>query len=836
MFARPRLIACGRRGLPWLLALVLGGLIVAPGAYAGSARVDRAFGQGGIATPWLAPHYGVNWLSVAAEEPSGSILATLVPGVNHGPEVLYRYLPDGSIDPSFAPQAPPPNLTSSYRAGTALPDGTRLLSPYGGWNNGYLERVDEQGQPVTGYGDQGRSASVPFTIRSVRPLPSGQVMVAGQRIFDEGKFVPTREEAAVARIEPDGDLDTSFGSGGVVGLRASMGIDDHDVAGLGSRQDGGTTVVINAPRGRPAVVVGLTASGDLDASYGEGGQARVAMSVRGVQPAPGGELSLAGQVSGQKRCCADFAAARLTTDGVLDPVFGESGLARIDLGGDDQLSTVRWQDDGAILLAGSTTRISPNCAYFNNCWEIPAIVRLAPTGRLDSGFGEGGGLPPARLATPTSGSEQAGVTSIEPRSAGGFFLAGRAGMNAFIAAISADGALDRDFAGDGLITRRAKAIPRVAVADMATDSRGRIFVAGSTDADSVRSSSPVVIRYRRNGSIERGWGSGGFAYAGWNAGRDASAIAVDRRGRVVVVGGSNVLRLTSSGRPDRSFGKGGVKRLASSLQLRSVAVLRDGRVLLTGVTDSRRGRTVVVRLRTDGSLDRRFHGGGIDLVGCGRRRACTASQMTVDRRGRILLAGVMRRRRRGEWTPALALGRLLPNGRLDRRFGRGGWVARAIGPRSLAADVTVQGKRILVAGTSAREQLRVADLLLRFRPNGRLDRSFAHQGVARTAVKPLHEERNLVERMSVLSTRRGIVVVRSGESFPLLAFGRDGRRIRIRGSRARVAPRRLLATYLPPSPVGALQGDRVVFAWNQSTPSGRGGVTTRVALQRLLVP
>jgi hypothetical protein len=38
--------------------------------------------------------------------------------------------------------------------------------------------------------------------------------------------------------------------------------------------------------------------------------------------------------------------------------------------------------------------------------------------------------------------------------------------------------------------------------------------------------------------------------------------------------------------------------------------------------------------------------------------------------------------------------------------------------------------------------------------------------------------------------------------------------------------------FLPPSPFGALQLGKVVIAWNQDAPSGLGGLTSEVALQR----
>jgi uncharacterized delta-60 repeat protein len=77
-----------------------------------------------------------------------------------------------------------------------------------------------------------------------------------------------------------------------------------------------------------------------------------------------------------------------------------------------------------------------------------------------------------------------------------------------------------------------------------------------------------------------------------------------------------------------------------------------------------------------------------------------------------------------------ALVRYLPNGKLDRGFGRKGIVRTTLGNRLAGKDVVIQRNgKIVLAGTynvPGSGEARVA--VVRYLPDGRLDRSFARNG------------------------------------------------------------------------------------------------------------
>jgi uncharacterized delta-60 repeat protein len=140
---------------------------------------------------------------------------------------------------------------------------------------------------------------------------------------------------------------------------------------------------------------------------------------------------------------------------------------------------------------------------------------------------------------------------------------------------------------------------------------------------------------------------------------------------------------------------------------------------------------MLIGLLPNGRADRRFGGGdGIVLTEPDRRRHCVcsyAADMQLDRRGRMVLVANVTSPPARE--PAVLL-RYRPNGRLDRSFGRRGLTRIALGSRLAGKALAIQRNgRILLAGVynvPKTGEARVA--AVRYRPNGRLDRSFARRG------------------------------------------------------------------------------------------------------------
>lgn len=803
-----------------ILALLAAALPCAAAA-ADPIRIDRSFGHRGISAPQLGPSFESSSFGWVEQRPDGRIV------VNGAP--VGAYLADGTPDPASPPPASGPRAS--------LPGGDVLVAPYFEYNRGRVERLNGDGSLDTAWGHGGRSDEVPFQISQILPLASGQILVVGTRVYAGGGRRPLLAEAAVARLQPDGSIDPGLGSGWV-GLHAAFGVYLAGSPMVASRPGGALAVVVGrgvGDRFGPSQVIGLTATGALDASFGGDGIVELDTPIVVVHGLDGGGLDLVGtRWSDERECCGDFMLTRLDAAGQPAAGFGEgSGVAIADFGGNDVVRTAQWEADGSVVLAGSTTETKPSCGLFVTCRETPALARFTAGGALDPGFGSGGLVRLEAVGAGLTRSREMGVIGLSRRNGGGLLASGGAGPTAFLAALRSDGSPDPAFATGGFALHRVTRIPSVGTSDVVVDRQGRVLVAGLTDSG-IASAIPqgAVIRYLPNGALDRSYGGGGYAFAGGSYSPEEPTIAIDRRGRALVGHWNSLARLTPRGEADSSFGRNGAVRLPQGMTVTSVLALKGGKILLTAEDQHKPSRALVARLLADGRRDKTFRGRGIATVPCRPARACSAVKALRDRRGRILLAGFVSRHAHPSWRrPELGIARLAADGSLDRSFGQGGWKVIGRSRHSAAVDIARQGKRILVAGWATGKR-RSENVLIRLREDGRLDRGFGRGGIAAFGVRRFGVE--APDRVSLLPAGRRIVVVRSGSGNPVHVYAADGSRRRGFGG-GKLAPDRMEETYIPPSPQGALQRGKVVIAWNQVTSSGLGGITTRVALRRLLI-
>jgi uncharacterized delta-60 repeat protein len=140
-------------------------------------------------------------------------------------------------------------------------------------------------------------------------------------------------QIAVIRSTPSGQLDNSFGSGGIVYLSAVAPI---PVLGLVQTSDGGYAVasaVQPASSQLQASVTRLTSNGQIDTGFGTGGTALLPTSALPVGIGtdlfvqPDGRLIVTGIGSGPGGLAPEPFAARLNADGSMDNGFGVDGVS-----------------------------------------------------------------------------------------------------------------------------------------------------------------------------------------------------------------------------------------------------------------------------------------------------------------------------------------------------------------------------------------------------------------------------------------------------------------------------------------------------------------------------
>jgi uncharacterized delta-60 repeat protein len=383
------------------------------------------------------------------------------------------------------------------------------------------------------------------------------------------------------------------------------------------------------------------------------------------------------------------------------------------------------------------------------CW---AGVALAAGGKLDPSFSGDGWVRTLEARSPTNtylprGGEDVALQPDGKILATGEILDATSHWYFGVLRYTADGSLDRTFAGGGLAEVDLGEVEFAHA--VAVQRNGRIVVAGETDCPFAVCF--ALVRFLPNGSLDRSFGANGVVrtmFARYGASR-AYDVAVQADGKIVAVGmrfrGNDaqndelfaVARYLPDGRLDRSFSRDGLASVDfgfGDADASAVALQRGGKILVAGSGARNVYRTeqdfAVARFRANGRLDRSFSGDGRATVDFGHRLSDGVRGLALWRGGRIVLAGSSGKR---GIVPRIAVARLRANGRLDRAFGSGGTRLTRPGPHGGYADAVVQHPdgRIVVAG-------RVFDdgrldtsawVLARYGPRGALDRSFGHGGL-----------------------------------------------------------------------------------------------------------
>jgi uncharacterized delta-60 repeat protein len=204
----------------------------------------------------------------------------------------------------------------------------------------------------------------------------GKIVVVG---FSFGR------DWAIVRYNPDGSLDPTFGAGGFKFV-SPLGIEGDSWASAVAIQPNGKLVVggFTYANGLAFALIRLNANGNLDPSFGSGGALLTDMltgmggdsRVAALAIQPSGKIVAAGYAS-IRGFYSDFALARYTDNGTLDPTFGTGGKVLTDLGGTAGIASLVAQTNGRIVAGGTAG------GDF-------AVARYTDNGSLDQTFGAGG--------------------------------------------------------------------------------------------------------------------------------------------------------------------------------------------------------------------------------------------------------------------------------------------------------------------------------------------------------------------------------------------------------------------------------------------------------------
>jgi uncharacterized delta-60 repeat protein len=404
------------------------------------------------------------------------------------------------------------------------------------------------------------------------PPPS---YIPGQPIVvDTYAYGPETAAITIARLNPDGSLDTTFGDNGAIVLDSNMA---DNFEGFTLQPDGKIVIADLEITSNAFHTVTTT-----------------------------GSSGLPGPLVPQDDILDDsgFSLIRLNADGSTDSTFQSTIIPgyHYDGMGETSFGGVTIQSDGKILLAGESD-MGTATAF---------VARFNTDGSLDTSFDASGAVPGVATMNLVNNPVQSypygygWISAIAIDGEGRILLGGNQssyGMTVFC--FDADGTIDSSFGSGGIASYSPASGVQATLTGLAVQQDGKVVVDGYlTDYPYINPPDPtsglVVVRFDTDGSVDSSFGNQGVVQIATNTdplgpypvqfpdylssnpvqtinepiyGSFSTGVIIDSQGRILIgsemFAGSGaddvrqgaVIRLNSDGSPDSSFGQDGVQFL-----------------------------------------------------------------------------------------------------------------------------------------------------------------------------------------------------------------------------------------------------------------------------------
>ena len=342
---------------------------------------------------------------------------------------------------------------------------------------------------------------------------------------------------------------------------------------------------------------------------------------------------------------------------------------------------------------------------------------------------------------------------------GKIVVAGEAEGRFALARYNENGTLDTSFGGTGVVTN---SFPGAAY-DVVLQPDGKIVVAGTTHSQPKPEEEVgefAVARYNENGTLDASFGGTGMVSTSFNPELypELDGLVLQPNGKIVVAGtvydetegevGTRrfaLARFNEDGGLDTTFGTNGkvITQFGSpsdgwGYQYQYIFTLArepGGKLVAGGMVNF---EFALARYNENGTLDTSFGEGGLSKLPFGEYNSVSTSRadaIVFQPDGKIVAAGA------GEQKFALA--RFNANGSLDTSFGSDGQVTTSFpyeyeGYSQVSALQLQSDGRIVAAGAAEgipyEGQVERNFALVRYNPNGALDKGFGNAGLVTTAI------------------------------------------------------------------------------------------------------
>ena len=707
-----------------VLTLIIGPTIVHSQTAPDTAgELDPTFGGYGMGGRVVGDLFPGTTIHAAILLPNDRAIAVGTDGVDF---IIARYFADGQIDSSFGVNGIThidfsgkidfANAVALTPAGKLLIVGTTRDSNPLSQTDFAIARLNPDGSPDNTFGIDGK-VTVDFhgrqdVARWVIPYQAsvGTILVGGSAEANTGMCFPACDtNIALVRLNDDGSLYTSFGTGGKMEL--DLGASETSAAAIQQPYYPGNVDLVGSRTASTSeyVIAQIGGLGGLDHTFGSNGVVTsttplTLVNVTQVYTNGNYDLIAVGTTGN------DIALLRVDHTGNLVSSFGTGGIEVQDFGGVDTASALSQLPDGTLLVAGnSDTRLA--LARFTDRGQLisggPVFTDLNDLGATSvRAFGLQY-MHDVRLWT--IGGLQAGATT-------------RLVMTRHFTDLSADagGRQTTDFSDP---QTDPTAFSNEQAHEAAFQPDGKLLVVGQTLL--WPSYAGAIARYNLNGALDPTFGMGGRLVITTTTGLIGVQVQADNK---IAIADDNfdVIRLNPDGSPDLGFGGSGWATANFAGAHSGALVLQnDGKLVMTGeYADVSQLYTIALaRFNTNGTLDPGFSVGGKLVTGIGLN--AVGLDVAVQPDGKLLVAGVTYANETDYASHDFALVRYDSDGSLDNSFGNGGKVTTDFGAYEIAFAVIVQPDgKIVVGGASIPGALAFA----RYNPDGSLDATFGVEG------------------------------------------------------------------------------------------------------------
>jgi uncharacterized delta-60 repeat protein len=311
--------------------------------YNTDGSLDGTFGGGGqVTTDWGTPLDAISAIALQADGKIVAVGLTAPSGLGTSDFGVARYNTDGSLDATFGA-------------------GGKVATDFGGGEQGNAVVIQTDGKIVAAGASDGNFALARYNANGTldTAFGSGGMVItdfgAGEFAFElalqaDGKIIAagmSGSDFALARYNPNGSLDATFGTGGEV--TTDCGSSSDSAFGVVVQADG--KIIAGGVGSGDVALARYNANGSLDPTFGSGGRVTTdlgsSFDVANTLALQGdGKIVAAGGNS------SDFALVRYSPNGSLDTSFGSGGVTTTDFGSSDSAFDVAVQTDGKIVAVG----------------------------------------------------------------------------------------------------------------------------------------------------------------------------------------------------------------------------------------------------------------------------------------------------------------------------------------------------------------------------------------------------------------------------------------------------------------------------------------------------